>query len=251
MKDDPETNEEEIPTPSALPEKEPDPIDEAMTLEPMKNAPTLANVIDALLKFPGRVLYELREGQSMRVARQLAVLAFGAMLLFGFVLGIFSGGEQLWAAPVKLAGGMAVAVLITLPSLYVFSCLGGMDITPQKAAGLILTAVALLGLILSALCPVAWIFTQSTSSVGMMGFLTLLFWLVAISFGISRLFRSAKKIGLANAQYLRAWIVIFVVVTLQMSTSLRPIIGPAEDTFFPTEKRFFLSHWEAVVSGED
>lgn len=36
--------------------------------------------------------------------------------------------------------------------------------------------------------------------------------------------------------------VIFTVVTLQMATSLRPLIGTAE-TFLPQEKRFFLQHW--------
>jgi hypothetical protein len=38
-----------------------------------------------------------------------------------------------------------------------------------------------------------------------------------------------------------------VTVTLQMSTSLRPIIGPAEETLLPQEKRFFLGHWVEVM----
>jgi hypothetical protein len=41
---------------------------------------------------------------------------------------------------------------------------------------------------------------------------------------------------------LNTWIVIFILVTLQMCTALRPIIGRA-DTFLPTEKRFFINHW--------
>jgi hypothetical protein len=36
--------------------------------------------------------------------------------------------------------------------------------------------------------------------------------------------------------------IIFVVVCLQMTTALRPILGTS-DTFLPTEKRFFLAHW--------
>ncbi len=35
---------------------------------------------------------------------------------------------------------------------------------------------------------------------------------------------------------------IFVLVVLQMTTALRPIVGQAE-AFLPQEKRFFLSHW--------
>ena len=41
---------------------------------------------------------------------------------------------------------------------------------------------------------------------------------------------------------LKVWLTVFVVVVLQMSTALRPIIGPA-DSFLPDEKRFFIGHW--------
>jgi hypothetical protein len=33
-----------------------------------------------------------------------------------------------------------------------------------------------------------------------------------------------------------------MLVALQMSTALRPLLGRA-DTFLPTEKQFFLTHW--------
>ena len=43
------------------------------------------------------------------------------------------------------------------------------------------------------------------------------------------------------------WAGLFIVVTLQMSTALRPILGSAEP-FLPTEKRFFLEHWGETLS---
>ena len=36
-------------------------------------------------------------------------------------------GNQLWIAPAKLALGTILSVLICLPSLYIFACLGGID----------------------------------------------------------------------------------------------------------------------------
>ncbi|MEC5126699.1 hypothetical protein VSU19_08065 [Verrucomicrobiales bacterium BCK34] len=244
------------PAPPELPEKtkvdaevETEETEPAIKLEPMGNAITLQDTIDAILKSPGQLIFELREGRSNTVAKHLTIISVVAMLVFGFVLGLFSGGEQLWAAPLKLLAGMTISVLITLPSLYVFSCLSGIDMTPQKAGGMLLAGVALLSLVLLAMCPVSWIFTQSTNSVGAMGFFTLLFWVVAISFGLSRIYLFAKISGLIRQQYLLVWVTIFIVVTLQMSTSLRPLIGPAEGTFLPTEKRFFLEHW-AMVLGE-
>jgi hypothetical protein len=38
------------------------------------------------------------------------------------------------------------------------------------------------------------------------------------------------------------WSGIFLLVTLQMTTSLRPIIGRSDD-FLTSEKKFFLQHW--------
>jgi len=41
---------------------------------------------------------------------------------------------------------------------------------------------------------------------------------------------------------MRTWVIIFVLVVVQMTTALRPLIGTAE-TLMPTEKKFFLAHW--------
>ena len=42
---------------------------------------------------------------------------------------------------------------------------------------------------------------------------------------------------------LNTWAIIFVLVVLQMATALRPIVGPTEETFLPTKKVFFVTHW--------
>jgi hypothetical protein len=234
----------DTPEPPKLPEKR----DESLgDYEAMENAPDLAMTIETLLKSPGRVLYEWQEGRGGLVGRHLAMIATVAFLLFGLILGLFSGGTQLWAAPVKVFAGILISALIALPSLYVFSCLGGIDMTTRKAAGLLLLGLALLGMVLLGLCPVAWIFSQSTQAIGFMGFLVLLFWITSLSFGLLLIFRSARKFGTDRGGYLVLWAIIFVTVTLQMSTSLRPIIGPAEETLLPQEKRFFLGHWVEVM----
>jgi hypothetical protein len=61
---------------------------------------------------------------------------------------------------------------------------------------------------------------------------------------------TAKSLGLQTTGYLRIWIVIFTVVTLQMSTTLRPLIGTSPD-LLPTEKRFFLQHWLEQFNDEN
>jgi len=39
------------------------------------------------------------------------------------------------------------------------------------------------------------------------------------------------------------WFFIFIIVSLQMGTTLRPLIGEFEPGIFAEEKRFLLDHW--------
>jgi hypothetical protein len=47
--------------------------------------------------------------------------------------------------------------------------------------------------------------------------------------------------------HLKLWGFIFVVVCLQMMTTLRPIVGRS-DRFLPGAKKFFLAHWLETVT---
>jgi uncharacterized membrane protein len=75
-----------------------------------------------------------------------------------------------------------------------------------------------------------------------MGALHLIFWFIATIFGL-RFVESGFSHSRArsNAGF-HTWVIIFVLVVLQMTTALRPILGTS-DTFLPKEKKFFLSYW--------
>lgn len=198
--------------------------------------------IEALLRQPRRLLFQLRQpGAGGLIAQMLFVSAVCA-LVYGVVAGTFSGGTQLWIAPAKIAGGLLVSAAICLPSLYIFTCLSGAQARLAEVCGLLAGLLMLMTILLVGFAPVAWIFSQSTESAAWMGFLHLAFWFVATLFGVRFM-----KHGFAHAEAksqagVNVWICIFLLVALQMTTALRPIIGKA-DTFFPTEKKFFIGHW--------
>ena len=202
---------------------------------------SFANTIDTLLKRPLALLNQLQRDQGARVGRHLLVLSIICLGIFGFILGLSSGDRQLWSAPLKIIGGVAVSGLITLPSLYIFSCLNGLDVSLRSVAAVLGASLALVSLLLIGLAPVLWIFTQSTDSLVFLGFLSLLFWGGSLAFGLGLIFKGADTCGIKGGDYLKIWAVIFTLVTLQMSTALRPIIGEAE-TLLPREKKFFVNH---------
>ena len=212
----------------------------------MEGAPTFGSVIDHLLKRPGRLMHGFMN-DAKGVVWMLLVCALFALAVFGFLLGTFSGGVQLWAAPLKVTAGMVVASLICLPSLYIFSALSGVNSRLSYMVSTLCAALALCGLLLLGFAPVLWVFAQSTESVPFVGFLALGFWLVSLGFGLRMLQAAAELHGIQSPGYIKLWMTIFVVVIMQMSTSLRPIIGKA-DTLLPTEKRFFVEHWFAELN---
>ncbi len=202
--------------------------------------------IEAMLRHPRRMFWNLRGPNAGRIIGGLFGVAAGCALVYGFVVGTFSGGVQLWAAPAKVAGGMIVAALICLPSLYIFSCLSGSRARLVEVIGLVAGMLGLTTILLIGFAPVAWLFSQSTSSVVAMGVLHLLFWGVATFFGWNFLRQGFANLSAQTSGGLLVWMGIFMLVCLQMTTALRPIIGTS-DTLLPTEKRFFLAHWFEVM----
>jgi hypothetical protein len=203
---------------------------------------SFARTIDTLLKRPLSLLQLLQHEDGGKVGRHLLVLSIGCLGIFGFILGLTSGDRQLWSAPLKIISGVAVSGLITLPSLYIFSCLNGLDVSLRSVAAVLGASLALVSLLLIGLAPVLWIFTQSTDSLVFLGFLSLFFWGGSLAFGLGLIFKGVNACGIKGGEYLKIWAAIFTLVTLQMSTALRPIIGEAE-TLLPQEKKFFVNHW--------
>ena len=199
------------------------------------------SAIESILRHPRRVLYQLRQPGAGHLIIALLLIAIVCSVVYGVIIGTFSGGTQLWAAPVKIAAGLVISAVICLPSLYIFSCLSGTQARLIEVVGMIAGLLALMTVLLIGFAPVAWVFSQSTESLSAMGALHLTFWCIATYFGVRFLSEGFAHLS-GKPAGLRVWVTIFLLVMVQMSTALRPIVGKA-DTFLPVEKKFFLKHW--------
>jgi hypothetical protein len=215
----------------------------------MSEPQTPTHILEALLKAPGRLIHELERNWKPTLVVWLVIFAVAGMAAYGVVVGTFAGGAQMWVAPAKLVLGTIAVALICLPSLYIFSCLGGIDARLRMVTGVLFAAVALSALLLVAFAPVAWIFSQSTDSVALIGALHLILWIVAISFGIRMIGAMSRWLAGSSRGHMKIWSCIFIVVCMQMTTTLRPIVGKS-DHFLPREKKFFLAHWLETLGGK-
>ncbi len=218
---------------------------------PEDHAPITSPIaaIEAILRQPRRVMYQLRQPGAGALMLYLMIVAILCAVVYGVVVGTFSLKDQLWIAPVKISGGMLISALICLPSLYIFTCLSGSQARLAEIFGLVMGMLMLTTILLIGFAPVVWLFSQSTNSLCWMGTLHLIFWFIASIFGLRFLNAAFSHTQAKSNAGFNTWVVIFMLVVVQMTTALRPIVGTA-DSFFPKTKQFFLSHWAECLRNE-
>ena len=214
---------------------------------PVGRALKVIDYPELLLKKPGHLFHKINNNPE---PIDFAILfGFSALflLIYGVVVGSFLGGWQYVIAPAKIVLGLYLSAVICLPSLYIFTCIGQARIGFVSVMGNLLIALTLVGILLIGFAPVAWVFSQSTNSIAFIGFIHLAIYLVTLLFGFKLLYQGLQTVSEQQNGFIPVWIVIFLLVSLQMGTSIRPIIGRS-DTFLPTSKTFFLSHWGQTIS---
>ncbi|MCC6407655.1 MAG: hypothetical protein IT453_10830 [Planctomycetes bacterium] len=200
------------------------------------------HAIDALLRRPQQTIAKLAAADAPRTLATLVALALAGLATYGLVIGSFSGGVQWWAAPLKVLAAAGLCGAICFPSLYVFVTLAGARVRASEVLGVVAAMLALVAIFLASFAPIAWVFTQSSTLVTFVGALHLVVW-IACAIASRRVLNAALKQWRARPTGLTsAWILILIVTSLQMTTTLRPIVGSAPE-LLDGERKFFLAHW--------
>ena len=210
--------------------------------------PETRNVASTLLKNPRRIS-ETIAGQKnlLRSSLALLLMAIVCHVVFGLAVGLFGGWTVAAMDMVKIPLVALCSLLLCFPSLYVFTCVAGSPLSLAQTFVLGCSCLAMAGLILVGLAPVAWLFAVSTKSVSFVTMLAFLIWLVAVGF----VGRYVDKLGghplFRRLAGIKLWFFILILVTLQMATCMRPMLSKPDDGWWTSEKQFFLSHFGATL----
>jgi hypothetical protein len=238
--------------PDVWQEIQPKPLGE--TPDELEPIPNTVAVIESALRQPRRLMCQLRQPAAAGLIGRMVLVSVACSLVYGLVLGTFSMHQQLWMDPLKVAGGFLVACLICVPSLYILACLSGSSAGLSEVCGLVSGMLMITTLLLVGLAPVAWLFSESTESLNWMGTLHLAFLGIALIFGLRFLAAGFRHSRARTNAGVVSWALIFLLVVLQMTTTIRPLVGPST-SFKPAPKQFFLSHWmdglKSAVNVED
>jgi hypothetical protein len=214
-------------------------------LEPLK----AGKIFATLLKTPAIVADAIAGGQDCW--RSGLVLLGGAVIfhaIFGFSSGFFGGWSVAFMAMIKAPLVALCSLMLCLPSLYVFGCVGGAALTMSQAFMLGCTCQAMIGLLLIGLAPVSWLFSISTENLPFVVVLNLVLWSISLAFATKFVQRISDAPGFKQSSGISIWFIVFVLVSLQMSTAFRPLLTAPEpgNGWFTSEKKFFLKHFSST-----
>ncbi len=214
--------------------------------------------LDELLHRPQAIFDRARRSGASSLP-WLAAAAVACFALYGAASGFFQGGAQILVTAFKAPLILLASLGLCAPSFYVLSSLEGVEVTPRWLAATVVGLAGMLGLLLVALMPVTWLFSVSSASLAFIAVLQLLVWIVAIHFGYKFLIAAFRQRRTNGAQHASgaskpsmAWMVLFVLVSLQVASQMRPVLWRADDeALFAPRKMFFLEHFSRVASGKD
>jgi len=244
---------------------------------------TLFRHIDRLLRGGYTREEDLRDG---RIDVPVGTLVVASLLLgatYGLFMGLYAAlrdgnptGMQLLAGAIKVPLLFLLTLVVTFPSLYVFSALSGSRLAFRQTLRLLMVAIGVDLALLASFAPVLGFFTLSTDSYPFLVLLNVALFAVSGVSGLVVLRRALavvfhdpeaptpepepvekrtfapprRRRGGARTVF-RIWILVYGVVGAQMGWILRPFIGAPDlafEWFRARESNFFEAVVRALVA---
>ena len=205
--------------------------------------------LDELLRRPWAIV-ERSDSDCRSSLPYLIAGALACFALYGAASGFFQGGQQVLVAAFKVPLIILSSLLLCAPSFYVLSSLTGVEVSPRWLAATVTGLAAMLGLLLVALMPISWLFSVSSTSLVFVTLLHLMVWTVAIYFGYRFLVVAFSARGAERPS--RSWLLLFVLVSLQVASQMRPVLWRSEgEQLFAPRKMFFVEQFFRLAATEE
>ncbi|RPJ37847.1 MAG: hypothetical protein EHM35_05860 [Planctomycetaceae bacterium] len=225
----------------------------------------------------------LAEGTAHIHIQPLVVVSVALGMIYGVCMGLYAVATrtppsfaQLVTSAVKVPALFFLTLVVTFPSLYVFSALLGVRLGPKDTFRLILVPIVINLAVLASLGPITAFFTLSTTSYPFMKLLNVFFFTVAGIIGLKVLLAMLSSLEAAQSpppatmpdldkaagavtvqstpqplarektaasRTFLVWVVIYALVGAQMGWILRPFIGRPDlpfQLFRGREANFFV-----------
>ncbi|MEG4171199.1 MULTISPECIES: hypothetical protein, partial [unclassified Microcoleus] len=178
--------------------------------------------------------------------------------IYGAILGASSTWMQCLVSAIKLPALYLLTLIICFPTLYFFNVMFGSKRTFEQYLTLLMTAMAMISVLLFGFAPVSLFFLLSSTNYNF--FLVLNVAIMAITgfLGVSFIYQGMHFLSEQDAEgkdirlnILRFWLGLYAFVGTQLGWTLRPFFGSsgmAFQLFRNRESNFYMSLWQSIMS---
>lgn len=215
------------------------------------------SVLISLLGDRSLFLEEVRAG--IKLEKKNTALFICSSLFFaiyGAIIGSFHSWEQALSSAVKLPALYLITLIICFPTLYFFNILFGSQRTFGQHFAMLLTAVAVISVLLFSFAPITLFFLISTFNYQFFTLLNVAILSITGFIGIKFLYQGMRLIAQEDSEgietrmrLLRFWLILYAFVGTQLAWTLRPFFGRPGTSFVlfrELDGNFYLSVFQAL-----
>lgn len=215
------------------------------------------SVVMNLLRERKQFLEEIRAGVKLK-SKIFGLLISSTVFfgIYGAILGASSTWMQCLVSVIKLPALYLLTLIICFPTLYFFNVMFGSKRTFEQYLALLMTAMAMISILMFGFAPVSLFFLLSTSDYNFFLLLNVAIMAITGFLGISFFYQGMQFLSEEDAEgkdirlnILRFWLGLYAFVGTQLGWTLRPFFGSpgrAFELFRNRESNFYLSIWESI-----
>jgi hypothetical protein len=214
----------------------------------------------SLLKDRQTFLKEIHEGVQLKSKiSALLIFSFLCFSIYGAIIGSFHSPFQAMSSMIKLPALYLITLMVCLPALYIFNALFGSKKTLIQHVAYVLSAAAVIALLLCGFAPVVLFFlmTLSVKEYSFYLLMNVAIFMITGVFGVSFLYQAMRPVAGENEvaetikirhQILQFWLMLYGFVGSQLGWTLRPFFGsPGNfEVFRPKDGNFLTGVFQAL-----
>jgi hypothetical protein len=197
------------------------------------------SVLIDLLRDRSKFLEEIRSGVKLETKNAALLLCSSIFFaIYGAIIGSSHSWAQALSSAFKLPALYLITLIICFPTLYFFNILFGSRKTFGQHFAMLLTAVAVISVLLFSFAPITLFFLISTDNYQFYKLLNVVVFAVTGFIGIKFLYQGMEMLSKEDEDgqqtrlsILRFWLILYAFVGTQLAWTLRPFFGAPNNSF--------------------
>jgi len=217
------------------------------------------NVVMTLLRERQQFLEEIKTGVKLK-SKLIGLLVSSTIFfgIYGAIIGSSSSPLQALISAVKLPALYLLTLIICFPTLYFFNVMFGSKRTFQQYLTLLMTAMAMISVLMFGFAPVALFFLLSTNDYNFFLLLNVIIMAITGGLGVKFFYEGMQYFSLEDTEgkelrlnILKFWLALYAFVGTQLGWTLRPFFGSPGIPFQllrERESNFYVSLLNSIGS---